>query len=166
MERLIKLSKSYQWVERIASKTIIEFLKTHDILDDIHSRFFKKYDISNTKFNILVVLYKSSQEGMYLSEISQRILLSNANVTGMIDRLEKQGFVKRYPSDEDRRKIAACITDEGTVTIEKIIEDYITWSKKVMGALEEEEKEQLLNLLEKLQNGIIQLYSENDSASL
>ncbi|MCC5908866.1 MAG: MarR family transcriptional regulator [Clostridiaceae bacterium] len=162
MERLQKLSESYQWVEKIANKTIIEFLKTHDMLDEIHDRFFKQYNVSNTKFNILIVLYKGSKEGMYLSEISQQVLMSNANVTGLIDRLEKQNFVKRYRSDKDRRKIAARITNEGTITVEKIIGNYISWSKTVMGVLEDTEKKQLVELLTKLQKGIIQLQAKSD----
>ena len=57
MEKLEKLSESYEWIEKIASKTIIELLKTKDMLEEVHDRFFKEYGLSNTKFNILVILY-------------------------------------------------------------------------------------------------------------
>ena len=144
MERLEKLSENYKWIERIASRTNIELLKTKDMLEEVHDRFFQSYDLSNTKFNVLVILYKGCTEEMYMSKIGERMLLSNANITGLIDRLEEQSLVKRVRSKEDRRKIVIKITEKGINSVEKVMEDYIKWSKKLMEVLTVEENNQLI----------------------
>ncbi|MBU5255529.1 MULTISPECIES: MarR family winged helix-turn-helix transcriptional regulator [Tissierella] len=161
MERLEKLSENYKWIERIASRTNIELLKTKDMLEEVHDRFFQAYDLSNTKFNVLVILYKGCTEEMYMSKIGERMLLSNANITGLIDRLEEQSLVKRVRSKEDRRKIVIKITEKGINSVEKVMEDYIKWSKKLMEVLTVEENNQLIKLLKTLQQGIIEIEKDN-----
>ncbi len=161
VERLEKLSENYKWIERIASRTNIELLKTKDMLEEVHDRFFQAYDLSNTKFNVLVILYKGCTEEMYMSKIGERMLLSNANITGLIDRLEEQSLVKRVRSKEDRRKIVIKITEKGINSVEKVMEDYIKWSKKLMEVLTVEENNQLIKLLKTLQQGIIEIEKDN-----
>lgn len=162
MERLEKLSESYDWIEKIAGRTVIEFLKTKDMLEEVHDRFFEQYDLSNTKFNILVILYKGhKEEPMYMSQIGERMLLSNANITGLTDRLEKQAYVRRVRSSEDRRKIVVEITREGVECVERVIKDYIRWSEKLMNPLKANEKEKFVELLKKLQLGIMEMEKQN-----
>lgn len=158
MERLEKLSESYDWIEKIAGRTVIELLKTKDMLEEVHDRFFEEYDLSNTKFNILVILYRGhKEEPMYMSQIGERMLLSNANITGLTDRLEKQDYVRRVRSSEDRRKIVVEITKKGVECVERVIEDYIVWSGKLMDPLKESEKNQFVEILKKLQLGIMEM---------
>lgn len=162
MERLEKLSESYAWIEKIAGRTVIEFLKAKDMLEESHDRFFKQYELSNPKFNVLVILYKKYQkEPMYMSQVGERMLLSNANITGLVDRLEKQGYAKRVRSSKDRRKIGVEITKEGIKCVEIVIEDYIVWSERLMKILNADEKKQLVESLKKLQLGIIEIEKEN-----
>lgn len=161
MERLQKISENYGWIEKIGSKTVIEFLKTKDMLEELHDRFFALYDFSNTKFNVLVILYKGIDEEMYMSKIGERMLLSNANITGLVDRLEEQSYVKRVRSLEDRRKIVVEITEEGVECIERIMDDYIIWSERLMEVMSLEDNNKLIQLLKTLQQGIIRQEKEN-----
>lgn len=161
MERLEKLSESYGWIEDIASKTTIELLKTKDMLEEVYDRFFQIYDFSNAKFNVLVILYKSENEEIYMSQIGDRMLLSNANITGLVDRLEEEAYVKRVRSIEDRRKIVVKITKKGIKCVEEIVEDYIVWSQNLMGTLTYQENKELIKLLNKLQQGIIRIEKQN-----
>jgi len=147
--------RSYEWVDDIASKTIIELKKTSDILEEMHNQFFAKYGISNTKFNVLVILYKGPEEGVILSEIGEQMLVTKANITGLIDRLEKHGFVRRIRDEHDRRKIVAEITKEGKIFLEEVMESYKDWTQNILGDLGQEEKGSLINLLKKMQQGLI-----------
>lgn len=157
MNKLKQLAESYEWVEGIASKTIIEFKKTHEMLETVFDSYFQKFDISDSKFNLLVILYKTSEGGLALSEIGDRMLVTKANITGLIDRLERQGFVKRIRDDADRRKILAVITEKGRKFTENIIKKYRDWSNKMMATLDDSEKDQLINIMVKLQKGLLNL---------
>ncbi len=160
MDYLKSLSESYQWADKISNKVIIEMIRINDMLTEVHDRFFSKYDISNARFNVLVILYKGLEQERHLSKIGEQMLVSSANITGLIDGLEKQKLVKRVRNEKDRRKVIAKITDLGKEIIEEIIENYIIWSNNLMGILESEEKKQLLELLKKLEQGIIRTESE------
>lgn len=155
MSKAKKLYESYNWIGEIANRTIIELQKTAEILEEIHNRFFNKFDISSTKFNLLVILYNSSEDGITLSEIGEEMLVTKANITGLVDRLERQGYVIRKRHSKDRRKVIAAITEQGKKFTEKVIEEYKVWSKDVMTILDDDEKSQLLNLFKKLQKGLV-----------
>ncbi len=155
MSKAKKLYESYEWVGEIANKTIIELQKTADILEEVHNEFFNRFNISSSKFNLLVILYTGPKEGMMLSEIGDEMLVTRANVTGLIDRLEKQGYVERKKDSEDRRKVIAVIADKGRDFIENIIEEYKKWSKDIMTILDDNEKNSLISSLKKIQKGII-----------
>ena len=151
MENLKRLAASYEWVEEISNKTIIELKKTADILEEMHNQFFIQYGISNTKFNVLVILNNAYAEGVMLSEIGDQMLVTKANITGLIDRLEKQGLVQRIRDDVDRRKIMAVITDKGRSFTLETIEKYKEWSKNLLTVLDDAEKNQLIHTLKKIQ---------------
>src|SRR5258708_26508833 len=52
-------------------------------------------------------------KGMTLGELSQRMMVSNGNVTGLVDRLVEQGLINRRPSPKDRRAQIVSLTAEG-----------------------------------------------------
>jgi len=157
LERLKRLADSYEWVEGIASKTIIEFKKTHEMLEEVFESYFQEYDISDSKFNLLVILYNSPDKGLMLSEIGDRMLVTRANITGLIDRLEKQGLVKRIRDDADRRRIQAVITKKGRAFTEEVIKRYKEWSNSIMSILNDGEKSRLISIMSKLQKGMVQM---------
>jgi MarR family 2-MHQ and catechol resistance regulon transcriptional repressor len=160
LERLKRMAESYAWVEGIASRTIIEFKKTHEMLEEVFENYFQEYDISDSKFNLLVILYNSSEKGLMLSEIGDRMLVTKANITGLIDRLEKQGLVKRIRDDTDRRKIQAVITKKGISFTEEVMRKYKEWSGDIMNILNDDEKSRLINIMSKLQKGLVQMEAE------
>ncbi|MCT4566219.1 MAG: MarR family transcriptional regulator [Maledivibacter sp.] len=155
MNKRKQIYESYNWIGEIANKTIVELKKTAEILEETHNNFFNKFDISSTKFNLLVILYNAPEEGMTLSEIGGEMLVTKANITGLVDRLEKQGFVTRRRHHRDRRKVMAAITKPGREFTERVIGEYKVWSKDVMTILGDDEKSRLLGLFRKLQTGLI-----------
>lgn len=155
MSKLRKMVESYEWVNEISNKTMIELKKTTDILEELNNKFFQRYNTSNAKFNVLVIVYKGLKDGVMLSDIGESMLVTKANVTGMIDRLEKEGYVRRIRDEIDRRKIMAVITEKGKKFTEEVIENYKKWSKDVMDILDSHEKEVLIKILGKMQTELI-----------
>ena len=67
----------------------------------------------------------SQSESLTMSAIAQKMEHTTAAATGLIDRLEALGYVKRVPAQEDRRKINVLITPRGTELVSQIREDMI-----------------------------------------
>ncbi|PAB58322.1 MarR family transcriptional regulator [Anaeromicrobium sediminis] len=156
MEKLQKLLEHYKWAQLRSTKVVLEIKKTTDMLEYVHSNFFEKYGTTNTKFNVLVILSKGPEEGMMLSEIGEKMVVTKANMTGLIDRLEKDGLVERVRDLQDRRKIRAVLTTNGRKFVEDLVEKYSIWIKTFMDDYDEE-TEQLFSLMKLIQERTVVL---------
>jgi len=88
--------------------------------------------------------------GLSMSEIAERMSHSTAAATGLVDRLENLGYVRRGPSPEDRRKVLVHITQKGQQLVATIREDIAGNLELVMETLTIEEREAWLRIYEKI----------------
>jgi len=79
-----------------------------DIIKNFVAHEYEDYDITGTQGVLMGILSFCGQ--MKISELSKRMGLSNSTVSGIIDRLERQGLVERKRSEEDRRVVYVDIT--------------------------------------------------------
>ena len=70
------------------------------------------HDTTLPRFDVLAALYRR-RDGVTMSELSRMLLVSNGNATAVVDRLEKDGLVRRTQSDQDRRTVFVGLTPEG-----------------------------------------------------
>ena len=138
----------------LAHRVMIEFAKTSDLLEDIFSRHFARFGLSKVKFTALVQLLYADDAGLALSELSEKLEVSRANVTGLIDRLEKDGLVCRIRDPQDRRSTRAMITTKAKNLMHKIMPVHNYFTFKVLEILDQSEKEAIIELCKKLQSNL------------
>ncbi len=109
-----------------------------------------KYGISISQFNVLRILNGKYPEGYPRCDIISRMIDPAPDVTRLIDRLIKQGFVERYASTEDRRLSIARITNKGRTVLNKIKPKIDELNSLISGTLNIAERKQLSILLEKV----------------
>lgn len=86
--------------------------------NDLHTKELnRKYQVSSPQLNCLMALYEHGP--LPPSQIARYIVLKSSTVTGIIDRLEQKGFVKRVRRSSDRRVITVELTEAGTILAEK-----------------------------------------------
>jgi DNA-binding MarR family transcriptional regulator len=88
-------------------------------------------------------------KGMTLGELSQRMMVSNGNVTGLVDRLVEQGLINRRPSPNDRRAQIVSLTAEGRRFFRAMARANGDWIGDMFAGLSQEDIEALLRLLAK-----------------
>jgi len=137
-----------------AIRTIIELTKTYDLLEDVLSRHFARFGLSQPKFNALMQLRQAGDRGLSLSELGERMLVSKANITGLIDRLERDNLVVRETDPVDRRVCRARLTAKALLLMENILPIHTVFTREAMSGLSTEEKTRLVELLQKLQAGL------------
>lgn len=76
------------------------------------NRLAGAFGLSQQQWSLLGVLNRSGQ-GMTMTELGKNLLVTKANMTGMIDRLERDGFVSRHPDQFDRRVTKVLLTEKG-----------------------------------------------------
>src|SRR5438874_12907162 len=87
-------------------------------------RFLEEEGVTGAQFGVLRCLGEAGPDGLMLTALSERLLVSCGNTTGVVDRLEAGGLLRRERSDEDRRVIIARLTPEGEATYRSLVPRY------------------------------------------
>lgn len=111
--------------------------------------FLKNYQITLQQFNILKILNGQKGKPISISDIKDRMLDLNSDVSRIVERMRKKNWVLRNISENDRRMMQVVISEEGTQLL-KEIESKHEQLDKVLTKLEPKELETLNHLLDKI----------------
>jgi DNA-binding MarR family transcriptional regulator len=128
------------WLRLLTCTTLIE--------GEVRRRLRDEFDVTLPRFDLLAQLDKAPN-GMTLGELSQRMMVSNGNVTGLAERLVEQGLLDRRPSPNDRRAQIVSLTAEGRRTFRAMARTHEDWIAQIFAGLDAAEVETLMNLLAK-----------------
>ncbi len=115
LARDIKQSKPFH-SER--QEAFFNLLRTTEHLSREASHLLKDQDLSQTQYNVLRILRGAGEAGLPCSEIGNRLISHDPDVTRLIDRLEKRGLVSRNRDSADRRVITIRLTPAGLALVE------------------------------------------------
>jgi len=82
---------------------------------------FSESGVEVTPIQVMLLFFLQKNNGSSLTQISQGLMLENPTVTGLIDRLEKLGYVKRSDHPDDRRVYLVHITEKGNKVANKAL---------------------------------------------
>ena len=133
------------WLRLLSCTTLIE--------NQVSSRLRSEFDTTLPRFDLMAQLARFP-EGLFMGELSQRLMVSNGNITGITDNLERDGLVERIMLPEDRRARKVRLTEKGRVTFEQMASTHETWIESWIGGLNDHEQRQLYELLGKLKQSI------------
>ncbi len=132
----------------LSSEMWKKFTNGYSRIEKRHMRKMSEHALTIPQFNVLQVLFNLGATP--LKKISNELNVTGANITCVVDNLEKREFVTRIPSTVDRRIINAELTDKGREMIETIFPTYLDVLEKATTNLEDKEKKEFIRLLEKL----------------
>jgi DNA-binding MarR family transcriptional regulator len=112
---------------------------------------FSEFGLTIGEFDVLAALRRSGQPyKLSPTELFNTLMVSSGTMTHRIDRLEQSELVKRIPDPCDRRGTLIELTDKGFNVIEMAVEAHVANEHRILGVLEESEREALTQLLRKL----------------
>lgn len=147
----IKQAKPFRSLE---DEAYLNVLRTADALLRKETELLKEYGLSPTQYNALRILRGAGSEGVTCGEFSERMLTKDPDVTRLIDRLERRGFLKRMRSEADRRVVRTQITAEGLDVLDKLDDPSDRWTRGQLGHMSEAELQDFIRLLERAREGI------------
>lgn len=112
-----------------------------------------RHGLTTSQFGVLEALYHLGPTT--LGDLAEKLLVSGGNVTYVMDRLGKLGYVTRERCAEDRRVYWAHLTPKGREVIGEVFPDHATHLLAATQHLSAGEKEQLRRLLKKLGKGMV-----------
>lgn len=145
MARSAQASKTLKRLPRVApgSKTRLKLWlrlmkATRMIENNLRTNLRVQFGMTLPRFDVMAALYRYP-DGLWMSALSTTLLVSNGNVTGIVDRLESEGLVRRQPVRDDRRAMLASLTDEGRKLFEEIAIAHEGWINECLSSLPEDE---------------------------
>lgn len=163
MSSLHKELKKTQPFSTIQQEVVLNLFRTNDLIQIQFTRLFREHGLTSSQYNILRIL-RGAAEPLSCQEIASRTVTVVPGLTGLIDRLEEAGLVKRVRSVDDRRKIFVSITAKGKKLLAKIDQPLMELHMGIVGHMNEEELHRLNNVLTKLRTQIPspEIYSEEN----
>src|SRR5258708_2498029 len=128
---------------------VYNLLRTQSSLNPFIDRGLRELKLTSAQLNVLIVLRDAGEAGISLTDLGRRLIVTKANVTGLIDRLERDGLVQR-DNHADRRITLAKLTHDGAALLEEALPRHRELLAALLGDLTPAEKEQLIGLLTKI----------------
>ncbi|ADZ70283.1 MarR family winged helix-turn-helix transcriptional regulator [Polymorphum gilvum] len=118
---------------------------------EAHLREFLRvnHDTTLPRFDVMAALYRR-REPLTMSELSRLLLVSNGNATTVVDRLERDGLVRRVPSETDRRTVHVSLTDEGLRQFEGLAVDHEREVNALFSGLSEADLDAITDILKRM----------------
>jgi DNA-binding MarR family transcriptional regulator len=110
-------------------------------------------ELTPTQYNVLRILRGAGRDGATCSEISERMVTKDSDITRLLDRLETRGLILRERGEKDRRVIHTRITEDGLRMLAGLDEHIAKCHRKQLGHLADKELSTLSKLLDKLRAG-------------
>lgn len=152
LQHEIKKRKPFATPEEEA---LLNLLKTNDQFDNRLGRLFREHGLTSSQYNVLRIL-RGEGKPLPSLEIADRLIQVVPAITGLIDRLEKQGLVKRRRCEEDRRVVYVELTGEGKNVLKRIDAPLAALRRKLLGHMSRTELHALTKLLEKARKSLIE----------
>ncbi len=128
------------WLRLLTCTTLIE--------NEVRRQLRERFDVTLPRFDLMAQLEKAPG-GMTLSDVSKRMMVSNGNVTGLVERLVESGHIDRRTSDIDRRVQVIRLTRLGRAEFGKMAAEHEGWIASIFGDLSAKDVQELMRLLGK-----------------
>jgi DNA-binding MarR family transcriptional regulator len=138
-------------MDRRATEVLINLIRTDSLVTTALSRRFRRHGLSLSGFNALVIL-RQAPDGVNPHEIADRLLVTRAAVTAILDALETKRLISRDRSGADGRMSLIAITTAGRRLLDGLLPEHFEAERAMASVLGANEKELLISLLGRLQH--------------
>lgn len=115
---------------------------TRTIESELRENLRTEFGATLPRFDVMAALYRFP-DGMILSELSRYLMVSNGNVTGIVNRLVNDGLVERTLRNGDRRTSVVRLSDRGVRNFESMANAHESWVNDIFESLAPGEAERL-----------------------
>jgi DNA-binding MarR family transcriptional regulator len=178
-ECLLEAAKEFPDLDPSAVEAFLHLLRTGDEVFGVTDHNLAEHNISHGRFGVLMLLWRSVQPRVAVlmgadecipgprtpAELAEAAGVTRATMTGLIDTLERDGFVKREPDPDDRRMMSVRLTPAGVRFLMEFMPGHFQLVRTVMSSLSETERKTLVGLLGKIQRQAALMNAERKEAA-
>lgn len=114
------------WIRLLRATRVVE--------GELRERLRREFDTTLPRFDVMAALWRQP-DGMLMSDLSRYLLVSNGNVTGIVDRLVSDGLVVRTRREGDRRTSMVKLTEGGAEKFARMAATHEGWIGELLGGI-------------------------------
>jgi len=129
----------------------VRLLESHNLmLGELRRRLAD--DCTLARFDLLANLER--EDGQTPAALSRRMLVTAGNLTGLVDRAERDGVAERRPDPSDRRLSRVWLTEKGRQLVQSLLPTHAEHVSQLLSSLDAGERRELRRLLGKLRDSL------------
>ncbi len=136
-----------------------ELARTFQAFEHLSAQHIRQLGLTPPQFDVVATLGNTS--GMSCKELSEKTLITKGTLTGVLDRLEEKGLIKRCVAEQDRRSIFIALTAEGEALFDQVFPCHIDYMAKAFASLGDDELAKLQQSLATLRQALTTTHEEN-----
>ncbi|HPR65394.1 MAG TPA: MarR family transcriptional regulator [Thermoanaerobaculia bacterium] len=143
-------------------ETLLSIFVTSGILAKEGDRLLRPLGLTESQFNVLMLLEHQSNGSLDQVSIGRMLVVNRSNVTGLIDRMEREGLVERFPDPVDRRIKQVRMTRKGKEILSRAQLLYIKGVQQAVTSLPDKDQNDLCRILETIRRTITSSQKKED----
>ena len=151
---LDSLAARYEAFDRSGQECFLALLSVAGAMMEAIEAQLAHYRISQGRIRILLELEQAPGQALAAGALAQRLGLTPATITGLLDGLERASLARRERRHEDRRGVKVCLTSRGAKLLARIMPERFRRNARLMSKLSEPERRVLLRLLATVSRGM------------
>jgi DNA-binding MarR family transcriptional regulator len=132
-----------------ACETLDHFLRAATLVRIQLNEFLEHYELSEVRYSVLAAL-KAARAGLSQSELADRLMQSESNISTLVDRMQQEGLVDRSRSEADRRKRVLLLSPSGQCLLERVESGRRSWALRVLRGVPADRRTTLAILVQQL----------------
>ena len=149
-DKIQQVAKRFPQIDAPSLQTAVSLLRLSTSLNAALDGQYARHGTARGRFHTLMLLSETEGQGLTPHELAERVAVTRAAMTGLIDGLVEAGQCSREADALDRRTYRVHITSAGERFLKQMLPDHFTRLGKLVGGLSLEEKRTLVKLLEKV----------------
>jgi DNA-binding MarR family transcriptional regulator len=125
---------------------VTALVRTYEAWNGVANKALRQHRLSPAGRQALAVL-EGADRPLSPTTIAERLLVTTASMTSLLDTLEGRGFITRSPDPDDRRKVLVTLTENGRHVVDEFLPHVVALQTALMAGLTESQRRQLLESL-------------------
>ena len=153
-ECLVEASKQFPDLDPSACEAFMHLIRAGDEVSRVMDAHFSGHATTHGRFLVMMLLLEKKgtdcPRPTTPAELAELASVSRATITGLLDSLERDGYVRRQPDPADRRQMSVRLTPAGEQFMHALLPDHFRIISSLMSPLSEHERKTLVLLLNKI----------------
>lgn len=141
------------WLRIVSCAQVVE--------QEMRTMLREKFDMTMPRFELLATLDRVPA-GLTMGELSQWLLVTKGNITGIAERLSEDGYVRRQPTPTDRRSFVVTLTPKGRKAFKEMEQEYEQLLERIFADVSDDDSDNFAGVLTRVREAVEEIRSERD----